>query len=86
MMDSTTIDLCQSLFPWARFRKNKSGIKLHTLLKADGALPAFIRITEAKMHDGRAAREIPVPKGSYLVFDKAYHDFEQYKQYKNKFD
>lgn len=84
MMDSTTIDLCQSLFPWARFRKNKSGIKLHTLLKADGALPAFIRITEAKMHDGKAAKEIPVPKGSYLVFDKAYHDFEQYKHYKNR--
>jgi putative transposase len=84
MMDSTTIDLCQSLFPWARFRKNKSGIKLHTLLKADGALPAFIRITEAKMHDGNAAKEMPVPKGSYLVFDKAYHDFEQYKQYKNR--
>ena len=84
MMDSTTIDLCQSVFPWARFRKNKSGIKLHTLLKADGALPAFIRISEAKMHDNKAAKEIIVPKGSYLVFDKAYHDFEQYKHYKNR--
>ena len=84
MMDSTTIDLCQSVFPWARFRKNKSGIKMHTLLKADGVLPAFIRITEAKMHDSKAAKEMVVPKGSYLVFDKAYHDFEQYKQYKNR--
>jgi putative transposase len=84
MMDSTTVDLCQSLFPWARFRKNKSGIKLHTLLKADGALPAFIHITEAKENDCKAAKKMTVPEGSYLVFDKAYHDFEQYKQYKNR--
>ena len=84
MMDSTTIDLCQNLFPWARFRKNKSGVKVHTLLKADGLLPAFIRITDAKKHDSKVAKQMVIPKGSYLVFDKAYHDFEQYKQYKNR--
>ena len=56
-LDSTTIDLCMSLFPWARFRKTKSAIKLHTLMNLRGSIPEFIHITDGKMHDeiGRAS-------------------------------
>ncbi|MCJ7811845.1 IS4 family transposase [bacterium] len=81
ILDSTTIDLCLKLFPWARFRKTKAAVKLHTLMQADGALPVFLRITDGKVHDTKIAREVPVPNGSYLAIDRAYHDFQQYKCY-----
>ena len=55
-LDSSTIDLCLSLFPWARFRKTKAGIKLHTLLDLRGSIPSFIAITEAKLHDVNSRR------------------------------
>jgi len=84
IMDSTTIDLCLKLYPWAQFRKNKAGIKLHTLLKSSGSLPEFIYMTEAKTNDTKGARQIPVPEDCYLAIDKGYHDFDRYNEYNNK--
>ena len=84
ILDSTTIDLCLKLFPWARFRKNKGAVKIHTLLDSDGFLPEFIQITEGKVHDFTAAKTMNIPEGSYLVIDRAYHDFKQYNCYNNK--
>ena len=83
MLDMTTIDLCLKLFPWARFRKAKGGVRLHTLFDADGSLPVFTEITDGKVHELTAVKKIPVPSGSYLVFDKGYHDFKYYKQLTN---
>ena len=73
--DSTVVDLCLSLFPWARFRKNKGGIKLHTLLDHDGHIPAFVQVTDAKTPDLAAARLLRLPSGSITVFDRGYIDF-----------
>jgi len=73
--DSTVVDLCLSLFPWARFRKNKGGIKLHTLLDHDGHIPAFVQVTDAKTPDIVVARLLNLPPGSITVFDRAYIDF-----------
>jgi len=80
-MDSTTIDLCLKLFPWARFRTTKAAIKIHTLLQADGTLPVFVTITDGKVHDVTAARQLKIPKGSFVVFDRGYHDFKLYNSY-----
>lgn len=83
IMDSTVIDLCLSVFPWAKFRQKKGAVKIHSLLQADGLLPVFLNITDGKVHDSRAAKDIDVPPESFLVFDRAYHDFDQYKYYKD---
>jgi len=83
ILDSTTIDLCLKLFPWARFRKNKGAVKLHTLLDADGTLPEFLEMTDGKVHDATVAKKLNIPPGSYLAIDRAYHDFEQYNVYNN---
>lgn len=83
MMDSTTIDLCLKLFPWAQFRKKKGAVKIHTLMQADGALPVFITITEGSVHDSQMARSFDIPVGSIVVFDRGYHDFDQYNRYEN---
>ena len=83
ILDSTTIDLCLQLFPWARFRKKKGAVKLHTLLDADGPLPEFMEITDGKVHDATVAKQFNIPSGSYLAIDRAYHDFEQYNVYNN---
>ncbi len=74
-LDATTISLCLSLFPWARFRKTKAGIKINTLLDHDGYLPAFVSISEAKRHESKTARAIYLPKGSIVAMDKAYIAF-----------
>ena len=74
-LDSTTIDLCLSLFPWARFRKQKGAIKMHTLLNLRGNIPAFIRITDAKVHDVNILDELIPEPGSFYVMDRAYIDF-----------
>jgi hypothetical protein len=81
ILDSTTIDLCLKLFPWARFRKTKAAVKLHTLLDMDGYLPTFLEITDGKVHDSTIAKKANIPEGSYLAIDRAYHDFDQYKSY-----
>lgn len=74
-LDATTIDLCLSLFPWARFRKSKAGIKLHTLLDLRGNIPAFIEITEALLHDVNILDILVAEPGSFYVMDRAYVDF-----------
>jgi hypothetical protein len=75
--DSTTIDLCLSLFPWARFRKRKGAIKLHTLLGLRGSIPSFIHMTEGKMHDVRILDDLPLEPGSFYILDRGYLDFSQ---------
>lgn len=72
--DSTTIDLCLSLFKWAYFRKNKSGIKVHTLFDVVTQIPTYIHITEAKVHDVNAMDEIPYEPYAFYIFDKGYYD------------
>jgi len=76
-LDSTTIDLCLSLFPWAKFRKKKGAIKMHTLLNLHGSIPEFIRITHAKVHDVNILDELIPEPGSFYVMDRAYIDFER---------
>jgi hypothetical protein len=73
--DSTTIELCLSLFPWARFRKRKGAIKLHTLLDLRGSIPSFIHMTEGKTHDVRILDDLPLEPGSFYILDRAYLDF-----------
>ena len=75
--DSTTIDLCLELFPWAQFRKHKGGIKVHTLYDIETQVPAFIHITEAKVNDGKAMDAIPYESRSYYIFDRAYNDYKR---------
>lgn len=75
--DSTTIDLCLSIFWWAKFRKHKGGIKVHTLYDVETQVPAFFHITEAAVHDSKAMSVIPYETGSYYVFDRGYNDFKQ---------
>jgi len=76
-LDATTIDLCLSLFPWARFRKQKGAIKLHTLLDLRGPIPAFIEITDGKIHDVKI-RDLLIPEpGAFYVMDRGYLDFER---------
>ena len=74
--DSTTIDLCLAVFWWAKFRKKKGGIKVHTLYDVETQIPAFIHITEAAVHDSKAMKEIPYESGSYYIFDRAYNSFK----------
>ena len=73
--DSTTISLCLKLCPWATFRKNKGGIKMHTLLDLRGNLPVFVRLTEASVHDVNILDELYIEPGAIYVADKAYVDF-----------
>jgi hypothetical protein len=74
-LDSTTIDLCLKLFPWALFRKAKAGVKLHTLYDVSRQMPVFIHISEAKKHDLKALDLIPITPGALYLADKAYVDF-----------
>ena len=75
--DSTTIDLCLKLFPWANFRTHKGGVKIHTLYDIETQVPAFIHITEAKINDVKAMDAIPYESGSFYVFDRAYNDYHR---------
>ena len=76
-LDSTTIDLCLSLFPWAKFRKTKGAVKLHTLLDLRGSIPVFIEITDGKFHDVNIL-DILIPEaGSFYIMDRGYIDFER---------
>ena len=76
-LDSTTIDLCLSLFPWAKFRKHKAAVKMHTLLDLHGNIPTFIRITAGKVHDVNILDEIMPEPGAFYVMDRGYIDFER---------
>ena len=73
--DSTTIDLCLSLFPWARFRKNKAAVKLHTLIDLRGNIPCFIHITDGKVHDVNALDQLILEAGAFYMLDRGYIDF-----------
>jgi len=79
-LDSTTIDLCLSLFPWANFRKNKAAIKMHTLIDLCGSIPVFISITEGRTHDVNILDEITPEPGSIFVMDRGYIDFARLYQ------
>jgi Domain of unknown function (DUF4372)/Transposase DDE domain len=76
-LDSTTIDLCLALFPWARFRKHKAAVKMHTLLDLRGNIPTFIRISDGKLHDVNVLDDIPIEAGAFYVMDRGYLDFER---------
>jgi hypothetical protein len=76
-LDSTTIDLCLSLFPWARFRKHKAAVKMHTMLDLHGNIPTFIRITNGKVHDVNLLDEIMPEPGAFYVMDRGYIDFQR---------
>ena len=76
-LDSTTIDLCLSLFPWAKFRKHKAAVKMHTLLDLHGNIPTFISITDGKVHDVNVLDEILPETGGFYVMDRGYVDFER---------
>ncbi len=76
-LDSTTIDLCLSLFPWARFRQHKAAVKLHTLLDLHGNIPTFIGITDGKVHDVNILDEILPEPGAFYVMDRGYIDFQR---------
>lgn len=75
--DSSTIDLCLSLFPWAQFRSTKAGVKMHTLLDLRGAIPTYVAITPAKVHDVRMLDSMPVTEDAIYTMDKGYVDFSR---------
>ena len=75
--DSTTIDLCLSLFPWAAFRKNKGAVKLHTLLDLRGSIPSFIHISNGKTHDMRILDELIFEPGCFYILDRGYVDYSR---------
>ena len=76
-LDSTTIDLCLSLFPWARFRRHKGAIKLHTLLDLHGNIPTFLRVTDGSVHDVNILDEFLPEAGAFYVMDRGYLDFQR---------
>lgn len=76
-LDSTTIDLCLSLFPWAEFRAHKGAIKLHTLMDLEGAIPTFIHISDGRLHDVNVLDMIPIMAGGIYIMDRGYVDFER---------
>ncbi len=76
-LDSTTIDLCLSLFPWARFRQRKGAVKMHTLLDLRGNIPSFIEITDGKVHDVNILDDLIPEPGSFYIMDRAYIDFSR---------
>jgi len=78
LLDTTTVDLCLSVFPWAKFRKRKGAIKLHMGLDADGYLPTFMDMTDGKVHEVNWAKTLKLPKGSFAVFDRGFTDYGWY--------
>jgi hypothetical protein len=76
-LDSTTIDLCLSLFPWAKFRRQKGAVKLHTLLDLRGNIPCFIHISHGKMHDVNVLDLLPIEPGAFYAMDRGYVDYER---------
>jgi hypothetical protein len=83
-LDSTTISLCLSLFPWASFRRTKGGVKVHVLLDHDHYMPSFVHITTAKRHDVHIARSLSLNPGSIIAMDRAYNDFSLFHKWTSK--
>jgi len=79
LLDTTTIDLCLSVFPWAKFRKTKGAVKLHMGIDANGYLPTFMTMTDGKTHESQWAKDLKLPKGSYVVFDRGFTDYSWYQ-------
>ncbi len=79
-LDASTIDVCLSMFPWAKFRQAKGGIKLHVGLDHAGMLPTFVSISDGKTHDVTAGRALSLPSGSIVAFDRGYTDYTWYNQ------
>ena len=75
VLDATTIDLCLTLFPWAKFRRKKSAVKMNTLLDLRGNIPCFVQITAGSVHEVHSLDELPLEAGSYYVMDRGYVDF-----------
>jgi len=82
-IDSTTIDLCLSMFDWARFRRAKGAVKLHLLLNHQGYLPGWALITEGKVHDVKVAQKLDFAPGTVVVMDRAYVDYEMFNRWTN---
>ena len=83
-LDSTTISLCLKLFPWARFRRAKGGVKAHVLLDHDDYMPGFILITEARLHDVKVAQTLSLPASSIVAMDRGYNDYELFGEWTKK--
>lgn len=77
-LDSTTVDLCLKLFPWAHFRKRKAAVKMHTLLDLRGNIPSIIIVSNGKMNDVNALDDIPLEAGAIYLFDRGYNDYERF--------
>lgn len=77
-LDSTTIDLCLELFPWAKFRRAKAAVKLHTLIDVRGSIPTFIHITDGKVHDVNVLDVLTPEPGAYYIMDRGYQDLERF--------
>lgn len=80
-LDATVIDLCAGLFDWAKFRQTKGAVKLHLLLDHDGYLPVFARLTEGRVHGVNIARGLSFPRGSIVVIDRGYADYELFRRW-----
>lgn len=78
LLDATMIELCYSLFPWAKYTKTKGAMKVHVGLDANGYLPSFLSVTEGKKHEIEWARALQLPKGSFVVFDRGFTDYDWY--------
>jgi hypothetical protein len=81
LLDATVIDLCVTMFDWARFRRTKGAIKLHLLLDHDGYLPVFAHITEGRQHEMKLARGLCLPRGSVVAMDRAYVDYRLFQNW-----
>jgi len=80
-LDSTTVDLCLSLFPWAKFRRRKGAVKLHTLLDLRGSIPSFVHVSHGKMHDVTVLDQLPIEPGAFSVMDRGYVDFARLRRF-----
>jgi Domain of unknown function (DUF4372)/Transposase DDE domain len=83
-LDSSTISLCLSLFPWAKFRRTKGAVKLHLLLDHDGYLPTYAYISNGKKHDVTVARKVPLAPGSIVAMDRGYNDYKLFAHWTRK--
>ena len=80
-LDSTTIDLCLTLFPWAKFRRRKGAVKLHTLLDLRGNIPTFMHVSHGKVHDVTVLDHLPIELGAFYVMDRGYTDFARLRRF-----
>jgi hypothetical protein len=79
--DSTTISLCLNLFPWAKFRRAKGGVKAHVMLDHDDYMPSYVLITEARTHDSKVLKNLELKANSIIVMDRAYNDYQQFSNW-----